>query len=109
MFHGGTLTRALVLDRAGGRVRERVVSYTERAFTEEDPCVELLLCASELARLGVEFALSAAVEALDLAYSDVALEAAFAAREVGALYGDSMSADSYLEAAYRVMQGSGAG
>lgn len=90
-----TVTRALDCTR----------SHREPVRTEDDPAVELLLCASDLARRGVDFALTAAVEALGLAFTDAALDAALAAREVGALYGESMSADAYLEAAYRLMEG----
>lgn len=86
------------------RMLDSVRPYREPIRTEDDPVVELLLCAADLARRGMEFGLSAAVEALDINYSMTALEAALAAREVGALYGKSMSADAYLEAAYRLME-----
>jgi hypothetical protein len=66
--------------------------------------VELLLCASDLARNGVQYALSMAVDELDMQYTLTALVAALEARDVGALYGEAMNADAYLEAAYRVMQ-----
>lgn len=80
----------------------------EHVRTEDDPVVELLLCASDLARRGVGFALTAAVELLDCSFTTTAMEAALTAREVGSLYGESMGADAYLEAAYRVMEGKGA-
>jgi hypothetical protein len=87
------------------RMIDRARPYREPVRTEDDPSVELLLCAADLAVRGVAFALTAAVEALGLQFTEPALDAAFAAREVGALYGESMSADAYLEAAYRLMEG----
>jgi hypothetical protein len=87
------------------RAIDRARPYREPVRTEEDPAVEILLCAADLAHCGVEFALSAAVEALGLSFTVIAMEAALAAREVGALYGESMCADAFLEAAYRLMEG----
>jgi hypothetical protein len=85
-------------------------------LNEEDPVVELLLCASDLARRGVAFPLSAAVEALGhtplvtryAVFAPAAFTAAMEAREVGALYGEAMNADAFLEAAYRLMGGTSA-
>ena len=73
-------------------------------MTDEDQAVvEVLLCASDLARTGADFALTAAVEALGLQYTLTAIIAAYEVRDVGKLYGEAMSADAYLEAAYRII------
>jgi hypothetical protein len=84
-------------------------------LNETDPSVELLLCASDLARRGARFPLAAAVDALGLSppgssvrFAPCVFVAAVEAREVGSLYGDSMSADAFLEAAYRLMEGKSA-
>lgn len=96
--HYGNRRRSIMRDID----RER--AYREPVRTEEDPSVELLLCAADMATRGVEFPLTAAAEALELLGSIEALHAALSLREVGGLYGREWGAPTYVEAAYRLME-----